>query len=314
LLAYLPSPPKATKTLMGNLVTLTQQLCMFLTGIEMDIPYLTRNGRKATIVTVGGAAVSTAMADIFYPLNYWQFSAFGNLPAFTGSPALSNPKVGRLAISVSLISDVAAMILLVAGQLNPPVFAPEGSDNVLLGEIPFHSADHGLPPDIKNIDSLCSPDIIRLCQASESLRPHFELFVSDATRRDRWPPACIIADVFFKWTVEVAKEADVFHCTITTCGAYGTAAVCSLRQHLPHVGTDAEEFHLCGFSNSYQFRRSQMSQCMRAADGEDPWSAFLRALAALCALFAVQRHALQHGGGARDCPPNKTVHKEHSRN
>ncbi|MQL93551.1 hypothetical protein Taro_026202 [Colocasia esculenta] len=253
--------------------------------------------------------------NIFSLLNYWQFSAFGSLPAFTGTLMvvfastsapllicictelkLSNPEVGRLAISVSLISDVAAMILLVAIPMTA------------------NFANHGLPPDIKNTDSLCDPDIICLCHASESLRPHFELFISDITRRDGWPPACIIADVFLKWTVEVAKEASVFHCTITTCEAYGTMAVCSLWQHLPHVGIDAEEFHLCGFSYSYRFWRSQMSQCMRAVDGEDPWSAFLRAPAALCALFAVQRHALQHGGGARDCPPNKTIHKEHNCN
>ncbi|MQL86220.1 hypothetical protein Taro_018746 [Colocasia esculenta] len=103
---------------------------MFLTGIETNIPYLTCSGRKATIVTVGGAVVSTAMASILSLLVYWQLSTFGSLPAFSGALMvvfastsaplviriftklkLSNPEVGRLAIS--LISDVAAMILLV---------------------------------------------------------------------------------------------------------------------------------------------------------------------------------------------------------
>ncbi|MQL98997.1 hypothetical protein Taro_031710 [Colocasia esculenta] len=126
--------------------------------------------------------------------------------------------------------------------LRSSVLSPEGSDNVLLREIHFRSADHGLPPDIENTDSLRGPDIIRFCHASESLRPHFERFVSDVNRRDERPQACIIADVFFEWTIEVAREADVFFCTITTCGAYGTAA---------------------------------MSQYMCTADGDDPWSTFL---------------------------------------
>ncbi|MQL88965.1 hypothetical protein Taro_021529 [Colocasia esculenta] len=99
---------------------------------------------------------------------------------------------------------------------------------------------YGLPPDIEITDSLRGPDIICFCHASESLRPHFERFVSDVNRRDERPQACIIADVFFEWTIEVARESDVFLCTITTCGAYGTAAVCSLWQHLLHVEMDSQ--------------------------------------------------------------------------
>ncbi|MQL91748.1 hypothetical protein Taro_024374 [Colocasia esculenta] len=136
--------------MMGNLAALSQQLFMFLIGMETDIPYLTRSGRKATIVTVGGAAVSTAMAGILSPLVYWQFSAFGSFPAFTGTLMvvfastsapllirictelkLSNSEVGRLAISVSLINDVAAMILLVAVSVTANLLGLATGRNVI---------------------------------------------------------------------------------------------------------------------------------------------------------------------------------------
>ncbi|MQL86926.1 hypothetical protein Taro_019463 [Colocasia esculenta] len=150
LLSYLLLPPEATQPVMGNLAALSQQLFMFLTGMETDIPYLTRSGRKATIVTVGGAAVSTAMAGILSPLVYWQFSAFGSFPAFTGTLMvvfaststpllirictelkLSNSEVGRLAISVSLINDVIAMILLGVVSVIANLLGPTAGRNVI---------------------------------------------------------------------------------------------------------------------------------------------------------------------------------------
>uniref|UniRef100_A0A1D1XGI0 Glycosyltransferase n=1 Tax=Anthurium amnicola TaxID=1678845 RepID=A0A1D1XGI0_9ARAE len=154
---------------------------------------------------------------------------------------------------------------------------------ILLRELPFHSADHGLPADTENTDSVTpSPHSwLRLFQASGSLRPQFERLVAEGmTRR----PLCIIADVFTSWTVHIAKQLGVFHAIFTTCGGFGTAAYFSVWLHLPHAHTASEddEFGVPGFPETYRLRRSQISTTLRTADGRDPWAVLFRELITHC--------------------------------
>ncbi|CAA7390622.1 unnamed protein product [Spirodela intermedia] len=162
------------------------------------------------------------------------------------------------------------MLFQFLAQESPPEFG------VLLRELPFCSANHGLPPNAENTDCLRHHHILCLCRASESLRPHFERLLRDAGNWDGEPPLCIVADVFFARTVEVSRELTIFHTIFFTCGALGRRLLLPL-------------FHVPGFPDGFRLLRSQMSGNMRPADGKDACSFFqwqislsLRTYACLC--------------------------------
>ncbi|CAA7398966.1 unnamed protein product [Spirodela intermedia] len=155
---------------------------------------------------------------------------------------------------------------------------------VLLREIPFRSADHGLPPDTENTDSVPFQDLIRIFQASTTLQPQFErLIAEEITKEDGRPPLCIIVDFFLGWTVQIAEKLGVFHAIFNTCGAFGTAVYFSMWMNLPHSHTTSEDdFWVPGFPESFRLHLSQLSPTLRYADGADPWSSVIRQQIALC--------------------------------
>ncbi|KAK1267609.1 Crocetin glucosyltransferase 3 [Acorus gramineus] len=143
--------------------------------------------------------------------------------------------------------------------------------------LPFDPTHHSLSSSDESSDTLPTHHIVRLLHASRSLRPAFSLLLSDILSSPSAPSRlCVIADIFTSWACEVAESLSVYHAVFTTCGGYGTTAYFSLWQHLPHAHTDADEFAVPGFPNSFRLRRSQLSSYMRAADGADQWSAFFQ--------------------------------------
>ncbi|XP_010241747.1 PREDICTED: UDP-glycosyltransferase 92A1-like [Nelumbo nucifera] len=143
-------------------------------------------------------------------------------------------------------------------------------------ELPFCSADHGLPPNTENTEALPNHHIMTLFRASQTLEPSFHNLVSTITEKYGEPPLCIIADVFFGWSVDVAMRFGSFHVGFTTCGGYGTAAYISLWLNLPHRHTDSDDFTVPGFPETCRFLRSQLNPTLRSADGTDPWSTVFR--------------------------------------
>ncbi|PKA51761.1 Crocetin glucosyltransferase 3 [Apostasia shenzhenica] len=155
--------------------------------------------------------------------------------------------------------------------------------SIHLAELPFSSADHGLPAATENSDSLPSIDLFpRLLFASESLEPHFDRLLADLTARHGYPPLCIIADVFTAWTLPTARKHRIPHFSFTTCGGFGSAVFMSLWLHLPHRNIAGEEFPVPGFPPDFRLHRTQMSHYMRAAAGSDDWSVYLRRQIGLC--------------------------------
>ncbi|CBI16423.3 unnamed protein product, partial [Vitis vinifera] len=93
------------------------------------------------------------------------------------------------------------------------------TSSIRLLEIPFCSSDHGFPPNTENTDVLPYYRIIDFLHASLSLKPAFrELILNLINEQHGCPPLCIIADIFFGWTADVAKELGVFHAIFTRSG------------------------------------------------------------------------------------------------
>ncbi|KAI3808369.1 hypothetical protein L1987_24318 [Smallanthus sonchifolius] len=112
---------------------------MFLIGLEMDIPYLMRNLRPASIIACGGCLMCTLFASTISFFVYEETGSRGSrftlalvitvILANTASPIVfrlaadlkfATSDIGRLAISASLIGDMYAVFILViiSGEKN----------------------------------------------------------------------------------------------------------------------------------------------------------------------------------------------------
>ncbi|KAH7690886.1 UDP-glucuronosyl/UDP-glucosyltransferase protein [Dioscorea alata] len=149
------------------------------------------------------------------------------------------------------------------------------NSNIHLKDLPFSSSNHGLPPNSQNTGSLPAHQLPLLLLTTESFEPHFNLLISNMIK-DGHRPVCIIADVFYGWTVNTAKTHNIFHATYMPSGALGSAYFLSIRKHLPHTKTDAMELNLPGFPSSFLLHRTQLSSSLRSSDGSDAVSIFLR--------------------------------------
>ncbi|CAK9142800.1 unnamed protein product [Ilex paraguariensis] len=105
---------------------------MFLIGLEMDVPYLMRNSRPASIIACGSSIMCTIFAAAITPFIYQETAVHGSMfmtalmliviLANTASPIViclaadlkfATSDFGRMAISSSLISDMYAVSVLI---------------------------------------------------------------------------------------------------------------------------------------------------------------------------------------------------------
>ncbi|KAI3972992.1 hypothetical protein MKX01_019650 [Papaver californicum] len=155
-------------------------------------------------------------------------------------------------------------------------------NNICLAELPFSSADHGLPADSDNTDSLPRHLILTLLYASQTLKPSFDNLITEIITTEKRVPNCIIADTIFGWVHDTAKRVGTFHFAFT-CGAYGTAMYGSIISHLPHRRNDEsndliEEFHVPNFPDTCRLHVSQLSVPLRAATKESSMLKFFSKL------------------------------------
>ncbi|GKV41015.1 hypothetical protein SLEP1_g48596 [Rubroshorea leprosula] len=136
-------------------------------------------------------------------------------------------------------------ITMASTPLNIQYLRSTAVSEIRLVELPFRSAEHGLPPDTENTENLPLDQIINIFRASESLE----------------------APVQSMGTVNV---------TFWTGGAYGTLAYISLWMNLPHRESQSEEFTLPGFPDRVRFHISQLHRFLRMADRTDSWSRFFQ--------------------------------------
>ncbi|XVF04744.1 hypothetical protein REPUB_Repub05bG0111500 [Reevesia pubescens] len=150
------------------------------------------------------------------------------------------------------------------------------NSSIRLLEIPFNSADHGLPPNTENCDVVPYHFVVRLLEASASLRTVFKQMIEDIIQeQDGHRPLCIIGDIFFGWMAGVAQELGVFHAVFSGAGGFGLACYYSIWLNLPHKEVKAEDqFLLPDFQEASKIHLSQLPLTMSEADGKDSWSVF----------------------------------------
>ena len=119
-----------------------------------------------------------------------------------------------LALAIELEQKRGCTVTFASTPLNikriRPSLPPNSSIQLL--EIPFRSSDHGLPPDCENTHDLPYHLILKLVEASRSLKPSFHKLVYDLVRKQHGQlPLCIISDSFFGWCADIVHELGVFH-------------------------------------------------------------------------------------------------------
>ncbi|KAK1266354.1 UDP-glycosyltransferase 92A1 [Acorus gramineus] len=157
------------------------------------------------------------------------------------------------------------------------------SSTVRLSSLPFNPSDHGLPPGHESTDSLPFHLFTPLFLSTESLRPAFTRFVSDALSSDPTSPLSIIADPFLGWTVDVAKDLGVFHAFFLTSGAWGSAVFLSLWTHHPLPWSDSGDLVLPNRPN-VRLHRSQVTPLLLDGDADNnpEFAFFHRQIAQFC--------------------------------
>ncbi|KAL5707933.1 hypothetical protein ACHQM5_018780 [Ranunculus cassubicifolius] len=150
------------------------------------------------------------------------------------------------------------------------------NSSITLTELPFCSTDHGLPPETENTDTLPFPLIPDFLEASLCLKPSFDQLIRDLTNQQGHPPLCIIADMFFSWSVDIAHEFNIFHSILITGSAYGTGVYYSLWMNLPQCKTESDQFGLPDFPEVSMIHRSQLPSNLKNSNGSDSWAKFLQ--------------------------------------
>ncbi|KAF8704189.1 hypothetical protein HU200_031685 [Digitaria exilis] len=193
------------------------------------------------------------------------FLAHGHVPAFLRLAALLSAR--RPGLDVTLVSTPHIL-----GSLSLP---PDAS-RLRLRAIPFSPADHGLPPGAHTLADVQLHQFVPFFLASESLRPAFEEFVSGIGS-----PVCIVADAFLAWTADVARARGASHAVFFPGGAFGNAVLFSVREHLPHARTEADEFPLLDFPDVV-LHRTQIPWYILTTTEANPYTAFFRRVIASC--------------------------------
>ncbi|KAF3322186.1 UDP-glycosyltransferase 92A1-like protein [Carex littledalei] len=145
------------------------------------------------------------------------------------------------------------------------------STSINLHSLPFSPADYGLPQSESTIDLLPHQFPI-FFSATESLRPAFDEFIADISTRDS---VCIISDMFFGWTVDVARKHKAFHSIFLGMTGFSGAVILSLWLNLPHNLTSSEQFSLPEYSEVI-VNRSELPVYLLFANGKDPLSLFMQ--------------------------------------
>ncbi|CAK7339286.1 unnamed protein product [Dovyalis caffra] len=148
------------------------------------------------------------------------------------------------------------------------------NSSIRLLEIPFDSSKHGLPPNSENTDTLPFSLMVQLLQTSHSFKPAFQKLFFNLVQELGHPPLCLIVDLFFSWTAEIAHEFGVFHAIFNAGGGYGMACYHSLWSNLPSMNTPFDEFSLPGFPRGSLIRTNQIPENIRVSKITDPWTVF----------------------------------------
>ncbi|KAM7279436.1 hypothetical protein ACFE04_006570 [Oxalis oulophora] len=157
---------------------------------------------------------------------------------------------------------------------------PDETSTFNLIQTPFSAAEFGLPPGSDNTDTLSMPLVFHFVENSHLFKPGFEKIISDIRKTRELSLVCIISDMFFPWSAEVAHEFGIFHAIFNAGGGYGMAVLHYLWSTLPFRdeiidNSNEEEIPILGFPGIPRIRTTHISEGLRIARSNSTGTVFM---------------------------------------
>ncbi|CAL5332447.1 hypothetical protein CsSME_00013899 [Camellia sinensis var. sinensis] len=133
--------------------------------------------------------------------------------------------------------------------------------NMLIHIIKLPSAQVGLPEGIENFGQCTTPELLeKLYNAVALLQKPYEKFIRDSR------PDCIISDMFFPWSVDLADELQVPRVIFYPSNNFFHSVSHSLRLYAPHqeIQSDSEDFLIPGLPDEIRMARSELQDHVKA--------------------------------------------------
>ncbi|KAF3438993.1 hypothetical protein FNV43_RR17268 [Rhamnella rubrinervis] len=122
----------------------------------------------------------------------------------------------------------------------------------------FPSAQVGVPDGIENFAAITSMEMgSGLLQGMQLLQKPIEQLIHDVR------PDCIVADMFFPWSLQVATELGIPRLAFRGTGYFSLCAEHCMRIHEPHKSTDSDVVLLPGFPHKIEMLTSQLPEWSR---------------------------------------------------
>ncbi|KAJ3679979.1 hypothetical protein LUZ60_016257 [Juncus effusus] len=147
------------------------------------------------------------------------------------------------------------------------------NSSLKLHALPFSPESFSLPPNTESLISLRFDQFISFYNASLSLRPAFESFISSVSSNSK--RVCVIADFFFAWSVDVTRKFNAYHSIFVTSGVFGTAVFFSLCTHLPKNLKTGDEYLLPEYPE-VKVHKTQVPKYFLNDEIAEPWNNFLQ--------------------------------------
>ncbi|XP_057501928.1 nuatigenin 3-beta-glucosyltransferase-like isoform X1 [Actinidia eriantha] len=136
----------------------------------------------------------------------------------------------------------------------------ESGGDIKVHTVKMPSAEVGLPQGIENIGQCSTPRLIgQLFKAIALLQKPIEQLI----RENR--PDCIVSDMFFPWSVEIAEEINAPRILFYPSNAFYHSVSHSLNLHAPHdkVQSDTETFLIPYLPDQIEMTRSQLQDHLK---------------------------------------------------
>jgi UDP:flavonoid glycosyltransferase YjiC (YdhE family) len=122
----------------------------------------------------------------------------------------------------------------------------------------FPSAQVGVPDGIENLANITSLEMAGgLLQGMQLLQKPIEQLIHDVR------PDCIVADMFFPWSLQVATELGIPRLAFRGTSYFSLCAEHCVRIHEPHKSTDSDVVLLPGFPHKIEMLTSQLPEWSR---------------------------------------------------
>ncbi|MCE3052453.1 hypothetical protein HAX54_052678 [Datura stramonium] len=143
--------------------------------------------------------------------------------------------------------------------------AIEAGLKIQVAHLYFPSLEAGLPAGCENFDMLPSMDLaVKFFDATKRLQPQVE----EMLQQLKPSPICIISDMCFSWTTNVARKFNIPRIVFHGPSCFSMLCMHNLRdwEEWEKIESDTEYFQVPGLSDKIELTKSQVADFVRTRD------------------------------------------------